>query len=209
MTEAALAKAFAKKLHSIGACPEGRDFILAGNHEDFRATWRLCPAGEFLAWIATRLLGVEGTRAAVQCARAAAKVANDPSLPPILALCEQVLDGKAGAPGPGLDAALAKLQALAYDATAAALSDPKGNGEARVAAAYAAYAVAFASMAAHAKDAEDKKRMTAKAAQHSSDAAVHAWESMPGKNSGLAHIVRDAIKEDALVRAWAAIPSSR
>lgn len=203
------AAALAKKLHSIGACPEGREWIVAGSHEDFRTTWRLCPASEFLCWVATRLLGVEGTRAAVQCAKAAAKLHNDPLLPPIIAACEHVIDGKAGAPGSALDAAITTLQTLAYDTTAAALSEKRGNGEARLAAAYAAYAVAFAAMAAQAKDGEEKKRMSKKAAQHSSDAAVHAWGAMPGRNSGLVHSARDAIKEDALVRAWATIPAPR
>lgn len=203
------AASFAKKFHSIGACPEGRDWILAGNHDDFRTTWRICPAGEFLCWVATRLLGVEGARAAVSCARAAAKLYDDPRLAPTIALCEQVIEGKAGAPGPALDAALNKLQALAYDATAGALGNRKGSGEALLAAAYAAYAVAFAAMAIGVKEGDERKRLIAKAAQHSSDAAVHAWEAMPGRNAGLVNLVRDSVKEDAVVRAWAVIPEPR
>lgn len=207
------AASFAKKFQGIGACPEGRDWILAGNHDDFRTTWRACPSGEFLCWVATRLLGVEGTRAAVNCAAAAAKLYDDPRLAPIIVLCRQIIDGKAGAPGPALDAAINKLQGLAYDATAAALGNRKGSGEALLATAYAAYAVAFAAMSIGAappgKAGDEKKRMIAKAAQHSSDAAVHAWEAMPGRNSGLVDLVRDSVKEDAVVRAWAVIPEPR
>ncbi len=213
------AASFAKKFHSIGACPEGRDWILAGNHDDFRTTWRLCPAGEFLCWVATRLLGLEGTRAAVSVAGAAGRLYSEPLLAPTIALCELIIAGKAGIPGPALDASINKLQALAYDCTAAALGNRKGNGEALLAASYAAYAVAFAAMAigadrsaavgVSASASDEKKRMIAKAAQHASDAAVHAWEAMPGRNAQLVNLVRDAVKEDAVVRAWAVIPEPR
>lgn len=200
------AASFAKKFHSIGACPEGRDWILAGQHEDFRTTWRICPAGEFLCWVATRLLGLEGTRAAVACAKAAASQYREPTLPALLALCEQVVDGKAAAPGAGLDASINKLQSLAYDAASAALANRQGSGEVLLAASYAAYAVAFAAMSIGAKEPEEKKRLLAKAAQHSSDAGAHAWQAMPGKNAGMVKLVRDSIKEDAIVRAWAVLP---
>lgn len=201
------ASQFAKKFHSIGACPEGRDWLLAGGHSDFRATWKICPAGEFLAWTATRLLGVEGTRAAVACAKAAAKLyaEREPILKAILDQCDLVVDNRAKP----LDAALKQLQTLAYDASAAALGNTAGTGEALLSASYAAYAVAFAAMAAQAKDGEEKKRMMAKAAQHSSDAVVHAWEALPGRNQGLAQLVRDSIKEESLVRAWTLVPDPK
>lgn len=203
----ATAAQFAKKFHSIGACPEGRDWILAGNHSDFRATWKVCPAGEFLAWTATRLLGVEGTRAAVACAKAAAKLyeTREPLLAPLLALCDQVIENKVKP----VDAAIKELQTLAYDVSAAALGNTKGSGEALLSAGYAAYAVAFAAMAAQAKEGDEKKRMIAKAAQHSSDAVVHAWEALPGRNQGLAQLVRDSVREEALVRAWTLIADAK
>lgn len=196
----ATAAQFAKKFHGIGACPEGRDWILAGNHSDFRATWKICPAGEFLAWTATRLLGVEGTRAAVACAKAAAKLyeTREPQLAPTVALCEQIVDNKTRPVEP----AIKQLQSLAYDVSAAALGNTQGSGEALLAAGYAAYAVAFAAMAALAKPGDEKARMIAKAAQHSSDAVVHAWEALPGRNQGLVQLVRDSVREEALVRAW-------
>lgn len=195
---------FAKKFHSIGACPEGRDWLLAGGHSDFRATWKICPAGEFLAWTATRLLGVEGTRAAVACAKAAATLyaEREPLLKPTLDLCDQVVSGTAKP----LEPALQKLQSLAYDVSAAALGNTQGSGEALLSAGYAAYAVAFAAMSAQAKNPDEKKRTIGKAAQHSSDAVVHAWEALPGRNQGLAQLVRDNVREEALVRAWSMIP---
>jgi hypothetical protein len=204
----ATASQFAKKFHSIGACPEGRDWIMAGNHSDFRATWKICPAGEFLAWVATRLLGVEGTRAAVACAKAAAKLyeAREPLLVTTLALCDQIVEGRAPRP---VEPALKQLQTLAYDASAGALGNTQGTGEALLSASYAAYAVAFAAMAAQAKDGEEKKRMIAKAAQHSSDAVVHAWEALPGRNQGLVQLVRDSVREEALVRAWTLVPDAK
>jgi hypothetical protein len=203
----ATAAQFAKKFHSIGACPEGRDWIVAGNHSDFRATWKICPAGEFLAWTATRLMGVEGTRAAVACAKAAAKLyeTREPLLMTTLTLCEQVIDNKVKPVEP----AIKQLQTLAYDVSAAALANTKGTGEALLAAGYAAYAVAFAWMASQAKDGEEKKRMIAKAAQHSSDAVVHAWEALPGRNQGLAQLVRDSVREEALVRAWTLVADAK
>ena len=70
---------------------------------------------------------------------------------------------------------------LAYDLSAAALGNTTGTGEALLSAGYAAYAVAFAAMAAQVKDPAEKKRMIAKAAQHSSDAVTHAWEALPGR----------------------------
>lgn len=182
---------------ALGACPEGREWIEKTNQADFRQGWKVCPAPEFMCWLLTRLLGLQGVRACVACSKAAAQLHDDPLLRKTIALCEHVLDGKSK----DLVADVTKLQVLAYDATESALAVKKAAGPALLSVAYAAYAVHYAVMSRDEPDAALKLKHLLKAAQHSSDAASHAHKGLPPK-SGLASLVRATIPDDAVVKAW-------
>src|ERR1044071_3989860 len=170
---------------SIGACKEGRDWIEAGNHADFRMTWKVCPAAEFLCWLLTRTMGLDGVRACVACAKVAVK--DEKLVKDTLALCDQVLERKS--------TDTRTLQILAYEATEAALSNKTKSGPALLSSAYAAYAVHYAVLASQDVDDDAKRKHILKAAQHSSDAASHAQKAVP--KTSLAHVVRQTITEDA------------
>lgn len=195
------ASAFAKKFQSLGACKEGIDWCEANNIQDFRAAFQKCPAPEFMCWSLVRVMGLEGTRAAVACALAAAQLYEDPArngdpnLQPALALCTEVIEGRS--------ADLKKLQVLAYDLSAAGLASKKGNGSILISAAYAAYAVVFAVKARDATDPEARTRALLKASSHASDAATQAWEAIPGLGVALPQVVREAVREEAALKAWA------
>ncbi len=191
------AAAFAKKMLSIGACKEGRDWIEAGHHADYRATWKVCPVPEFLCWLTTRTMGLEGVRACVACARAASQAVDDKLVKATVALCEQVLDNKSND--------VKQLQVLAYDATESALSRRQASGSALLAAAYAAYAVHHAILAQQDTDKAASLKHLLKAAQHASDAASHAQRVTPKKP--LAAVVRATVPEDVAYRAWVAATS--
>src|SRR5262245_15119462 len=120
---------FAKKMYQIGACVEGREWIEKGNHSDFRATWTVCPGGEFLCWLVVRLMGVEGTKAPVAIAKKVSEhYLDEPLLKDIVGLCEAVVAGKSKD--------TKGLQTLAYDATAIVLSTRKQSAEALLTASY-------------------------------------------------------------------------
>lgn len=146
-------------------------------------------------------MGLEGVRAALACARVAARlypdVANngDPNLQPTLALCAQVVDGKSRD--------LRALQVRAYDLSATGLASTKGNGSMLVSASYAAYAVTFAVKAQAASTPLEKARLLVKASSHAADCAINAWAAMAGQGQGLARAAREAVSEEAAIRAWA------
>lgn len=198
--------AFAKKFQSLGACKEAIDWCEAANIQDFRSAYLKCPAPEFICWGLVRVMGVEGTRAPVACAAAAAQLYEDPSkngdpnLKPTLALCTEVIEGRS--------TDLRQLQVLAYDLSAAGLASRKGNGSILVSAAYAAYSVVFAVKARDAADPEARNKAILKAASHASDAATQAWESIPRLNAALPQVVREAVREDAALKAWAQLSAT-
>jgi hypothetical protein len=201
-----IASAFAKKFESLGACKEGVDWCEAMNIQDFRAAYRQCPAPEFMCWSLVRVMGLEGTRAPVACAAAAAQLYadptknGDPNLAPALALCTEVIERRS--------ADTRALQVLAYDLSAAGLSSKKGNGSILVSAAYAAYAVVFALKAERATDAAERTKAILKAASHASDAAVQSWEALPNLGPALPQVVREAVREEAALKAWAALSAT-
>ena len=186
-----------KKLVTLGACKEGRVWIEAGNFPDYRSAWRACPAAEFMCWLSTRTMGVAGTRPSVACAKAAGQIYDEPLIGQTLALAEQIIDKKSKD--------TKQLQVLAYDAAALALSTKRPGSEALLAASYAAYAVSLAVISSEDVDAEQKLKHIMKAAGHASDAVIHAWAAMPGRNQGLANLVRSTVNEDAAYQAWVAM----
>lgn len=199
------ANAFTQKYLALGSCKEAIDWCEANHVQDFKTAYRTCPAPEFLCWGLVRILGLEGARAPLACAAAAAQLYvdpnknGDPNLKPCLALCLDVIEGRS--------ADLKTLQVLAYDLSAAGLGSKKGNGAILVSAAYAAYCVVFARRSREAADPAEKRRLILKASSHASDCASSAWGALPKLGAALPQVVRETIKEDVALRAWAAIPA--
>lgn len=193
--------AFARKFQSMGACQAAIDWCESHNVQDFRTALRTCPTAEHICWGLVRVMGLEGTRAAVACVAAVAqlyadpKKNGDPNLRPALDLCGDIIAGKSQD--------LKRLQVLAYDLSAAGLASTKGNGAMLISASYAAYAVTLAAKAAQATAPAERDRALVKASSHAADSAVRAWYAAPGLGHALAQVAREAIKEDAALKAWA------
>lgn len=184
----------------MGACQAAIDWCDKNNVQDFRTALRTCPAPEHICWGLVRVMGLEGTRAAVACAAAVAQLYADPAkngdvnLRPALALCNDVIAGKSRD--------VKQLQVLAYDLSAAGLSSKKGNGSMLVSASFAAYAVALALKSEQAATPHERERALLKASSHAADCAVQAWYAAPGIGHALAQVAREAIKEEAALKAW-------
>jgi hypothetical protein len=191
-------QALAKKLLGIGACKEGREWIEAGNFAEYRPAWRACPAPEFMCWLATRTMGVDGVRACLACVKQAAQAhAKDAIVKATFVHTLDVLEGRS--------TDRKRLQVLAYDATESALSKKQASGPALLSVAYGAYAVHHLLLSNEDKDPPSRMKHLLKAAQHSSDAASHAIRALPPKSGPLlANLVRQTINEETAYRAWQA-----
>lgn len=187
----------AKKMLALGACVEGRVWIEKTNQADFQRGWKVCPAPEFMCWLATRLLGAPGVRASLACTKLVVAPAKFKLLDDIVLGCEQVLDGKSRD--------TKKLQVLAYDATETALERKLAHGSAFLSASYAAYAVHFFVTSTTDTDPAVKLKHLLKAAQHSSDATSHAKHGLP-QNTPLTSLVRKTVGDEAIYQAWLSAP---
>jgi hypothetical protein len=186
---------FAKQLYDLGACKEGRDWVEAAKIPDIRVAYQKCPAAEFMCWTMVRVMGLDGARAPVAVAAGIAQLYREPLLPQTLDLCSAVIDKKSSD--------TRQLQILAYDAAALAATTTKGSGQALMSAAYAAYCVSFAIQSQQLTDPELQRKAILKAASHASDCAARAWEAAPGVGAALPQVVREAVKEETLAKAFA------
>jgi hypothetical protein len=149
-----------------------------------------------MCWTLTRLLGLAGVRAAVQCSKVVVAQSDIASLKATIALCEAVADGKSHDTN--------QLQIMAYDATEAAMQKKHAHGSAFLSASYAAYACHLAHQSALDAEPDVKLKHLLKAAQHSSDATSHAKHGLPQKTN-LVAVVRTTVPDDVVLRAWGAI----
>lgn len=188
---------FTKKFQKLGACKEGIDWCEAQNVHDFKTAFRTCPAPEFMCWSLVRIMGMDAAKAPVECVAAIAQAYDHPLLKPALALCREVMDGKSSD--------IKKLQIFAYDLSSEGLTTRKGNGACLISLAYACYCVAYCAMAKAAATPEERTKKLLKAAQHASDAASHAWTALPKGGPALPQVVREAVREDAAIKAWGAV----